>query len=49
MELEWSNDECQCPFFVPIFMGAKIGNDTETEKGVDIRDCLVETKKHTKR
>lgn len=32
------------PFFVPIFMGSKIGNDTEIWKGVDIRNCLVETK-----
>lgn len=37
------------PFFVPIFMGTKIGNDTEIWKGVDIRNCLVETKKHTKK
>lgn len=37
------------PFFVPIFMGTKIGNDTEIWKGVDIRNCLVGTKKHTKK
>lgn len=37
------------PFFVPIFMGTKIGNDTEIWKGVDIRNCLVETKKYTKK
>lgn len=37
------------PFFVPIKMGTKIGNDTEIWKGVDIRNCLVETKKHTKK
>ena len=37
------------PFFVPIFMGTKIGNDTDIWKGVDIRNCLVETKKHTKK
>lgn len=30
-------------------MGTKIGNDTEIWKGVDIRNCLVETKKHTKK
>lgn len=37
------------PFFVPIKMGTKIGNDTEIWKGVDIRNCLVGTKKHTKK
>lgn len=37
------------PFFVPIFMGSKIGNDTEIWKGVDIRNCLVETKNTQKR
>lgn len=36
------------PFFVPIFMGTKIGNDTETEKGVISGECLVwRRKNHT--
>lgn len=47
--MEGAMTSVSAPFFVPIFMGTKIGNDTEIWKGVDIRNCLVETKKYTKK